>query len=622
MSPPHPSRRAWLVPVLVAVLTVVAFIPALGAGFVTWDDNRNFLDNEAWRGLGLAQIRWMWTTFHMGHYVPLAWMTLGLDYELGGMDPTGYHLHNLILHAANAMLVYALALRVLRLARAARADRVDPEDPATSLVLPAAFAALVFSLHPLRVESVAWITERRDVLSMLFVLTSVLCYLRHTERDGAGRVGRWYVLSVVAFAAALLSKATSMTLPAVLLVLNVYPLRRVGGRGRLTTESARRVYIELVPFGLLAAGTAALSIVALDPPGQLSVPAKLAVSAYSLAFYVVKTFVPSNLAPLYEMPKVVEPAAFRYVASYAVAVGLTMVAWFARRRWPGVTAAWLAFVLVTLPMLGIVQNGPQIAADRYTYHAAPALALLAGGALARWHTASRAVRWGVVGVPVLVLGMLTWRQSRIWKDSERLWTRVLEVDPNSSVAEIAMGDLMIAEGRVDEAIRHYERGMTLDPTFAGGFNNLGVLLAQRGRFDEAIGRYRQALALRPSFGDAHNNWGVALSRQGDVAEAIGHFRQAIALDSTNADAKVNLGNAIVRRGSPAEAIPHYARAATLRPDNPDTYLNWGAALAQAGSLAEAAEQFRRALSLRPDHPEARAYLDRAERLQTPRPKTR
>ena len=603
------------VPVLVAVVTVVAYLPALQAGFVTWDDNRNFLDNPAWRGLGRSQLEWMWTTFHMGHYVPLTWMTLGLDYELGGMNPAGYHLHSVLLHAVNAVLVYALALKLLRLAR-----RGGEELDRNALLFPAAVGALLFSVHPLRVESVAWITERRDVLSMLFMLISTLAYITHVDR-GHGFT-RWYALAIASFACALLSKATAMSLPAALLVLNVYPLRRVGGHAGFTSDSARRVYVELVPFGLLAAAIAALSVVALDPPEQLSLGAKVAVSAYSLAFYVVKTIAPANLAPLYEMPRQVDPVALRYVLSDLAVVGLTTAAWIARRRYPGVAAAWFAFLVIVLPMLGLVQNGPQIAADRYTYHGSPALAILAGGALVGWRRPSPLVPPLIASVSIACLGVLTWRQTGIWQDSERLWSRVLAVDPNSSVAEIAMGDLMIAQDRVDEAVQHYGRGVALDPKFAGGFNNLGVALARQGRPADAIVRYQQALALNPAFSDAHTNWGIALSQQGDFAGAAEHLRRAIALDSTDADAEVNLGNAIVRQGQPAGAVAHYARAATIRPDHPETHLNWGVALAQLGKWGDAIEQFRRVLALRPDHAEAREYLDRAERMRSSTPPAR
>src|SRR4051812_27398787 len=213
---------------MVGLSTFAAFLPALQSDFVTWDDDRNFTSNFHYRGLGLQQLHWMWTTFHMGHYVPLSWMTLGLDYSLWGMNARGYHLTNLLVHAANAVLVYFLARRLL-----ARSMKLE-EPP---LEISAAFGALLFSVHPLRVESVAWVTERRDVLSMFFCLSSVLWYLRHVDFE---RDRRWYCLSLVAFVCAILSKATSMTLPAVLLLVDIYPLRRVGGERGLWSESARR----------------------------------------------------------------------------------------------------------------------------------------------------------------------------------------------------------------------------------------------------------------------------------------------------------------------------------------------------------------------------------------------
>ena len=604
MSESRARRGSWLAPALVALIAFAAFLPALGADFVTWDDNRNFLDNPAYRGLGWTQLRWMWTTFHMGHYVPLTWMTLGLDYELWGMNPFGYHLQNLVLHAANAVLVYALARRVLAYA----IDEAGDDD--LRLALPAAVSALLFAVHPLRVESVAWITERRDVLSLLFCLTSVVLYLRAAGGGDAAR--RWYALSVLAFACALLSKATSISLPVVLLVLDVYPLRRIGPNAGSAT---RRVAMELLPYVALSASTAMLSIVALRPPAQLSFAAKLAVSAYSLAFYVWKTLLPSGLAPLYEMPKTVDPFATRYLVSYAVVLALVGGAALARRRWPGLTTAGLVFLVVVLPMLGLVQNGPQIAADRYTYHAAPALAILAGGALWQWRGAPNAVRTAVAATIIAVLGVLTWRQTEVWHDSERLWTRVLQVDSTSSVAQIAMGDLLIAQNRLDEAADHYARGVAIDTAFAIGFNNLGVVLARQGKLAEAADRYARAGALRPTYGDAHNNWGIALSHQGDFAGAIAHFQRAIALDSANADAEVNLGNALVRDERADSALGHYARAARLRPGDAQIHLNWGAALGQLGRLTDAVAEFRKALSIDPSNADARAYLERAEQMQ-------
>jgi Tfp pilus assembly protein PilF len=539
----------------------------------------------------------------MGHYIPLTWMSLGLDYVLWGMSPAGYHAVNVLLHGVNAVLVYVLARRVLSLAGV-----VSPDDP-RGTIIPSVLAALVFAVHPLRVESVAWITERRDMLSLLWYLGSVLCYLRYATDEH--KPARWYVAALGLFVAAVLSKAASVTLPAALLVLNIYPLRRIGGAARYSSPSARRVILELVPFGGLSLAAGVVSVVALHPPAQLNASQKLAVSAYSLAFYLWKTIVPTGLAPLYEMPQRVDVWASRYVLSAALVVAITVAAWMVRRRLPGVTASWFAFLLVMLPMLGIVQNGPQIVADRYTYHAAPILGLLVGAAWARWHDTRAWLRLGVPACVLIPLGAATWHQTEYWRDSERLWSRVLAVDSASSIAQIAMGDLLIAQGRAAEAADHYGRGVELDPDYAEGHNNLGVALARDGRFADAIVHYKAAIALDSTYADAYNNWGIALSREGDQAGAMERYARAIALDPRDADALVNYGNALLRTGRVVDAIERYRAAAGVRPRHADTHLNWGVALAQLGRMSEAAEQFRTALELDPENADARTYLARA-----------
>ena len=241
----RPRLKHVAAPLVVAISAFLTFLPALGNGFVTWDDDRNFLNNAHYRGFGFDNLRWMWTTFHMGHYVPLSWMTLGLDYVVWGMNPTGYHLTNVLLHAVAAVLVYFIARRILR------AAQPDAEDRPGMLVIAAAVAALVFAMHPLRVESVAWATERRDVLSMCFFLATTVTYLR--SLDASPRRRSWYWLSVGLFLCALLSKATAMTLPAVLLIMNAYPLRRLGGAHGWRSAAARRVYVEIAPFAALSA---------------------------------------------------------------------------------------------------------------------------------------------------------------------------------------------------------------------------------------------------------------------------------------------------------------------------------------------------------------------------------
>ena len=602
------DRVARIVPVVIALVTFVVFIPALRAGFVSWDDDKNFLANPNYRGLGLTQLRWMWSTFLLGHYVPLSWMTLGLDYSLWGMNPAGYHLTNILLHSANAVVLYFVALRVLRLTGVAH---VDGNTVSSSLVFPAAFAALLFAIHPLRVESVAWVTERRDVLSAFFYFLCVLFYLRAAEGGTTRR--RWYWLSATTFACALLSKATAVTAPAVLLILNVYPIRRLGGEHGWWNESARKVYAELIPYVAMAAAAAAMTFVALQQMVQLHPAQKVAVSAYSLGFYLWKTIVPIGLSPIYAMPASVDPGDAVYVVSYAVVIAISVLVWTLRRRRPGVAAAWLAFLAIIFPMLGFHQNGPQIAADRYTYHAAPVLAILAAAGLASLRRPLAMVALGIAGAIVLGMGALTWNQSAVWHDSTTLWSRVLELDSASSYGHNNWGNLLMEQDKVAEATTHFARAVSLTPDYAQAHNNLGVALARQGRFDEAVPHYQRSLAIEPGYDEPQNNWGIALAQQGDPGRAIEHYRQALAANPNNADAQVNWGNALLRIGKPDEAIGHYRDALTIRPDHADAHLNWGVTLAQQGNLAEAIGHFRQALVINPRHAEAKRYLDGATR---------
>src|SRR2546425_5853906 len=397
-SPSAQRWVRWLAPLLVVLFTLTAFLPTLQNQFVNWDDHENFLDNPHYRGLGWTHLRWMWTT-HLGHYIPLTWMTLGLDYLLWGLNPVGYHLTSLLLHAANAVVFFFVVRRILTLALPSPAERGH------ALAVSAGVAALVFAIHPLRVESVAWATERRDVLSGLFYLLTILLYLRASERGERGR--GWYWGTVGLFACALLSKAMAVSVPVVLLILDVYPLRRLGGSTGWWSEPARRVCVEKIPFVLLAAAASAIAVMAqlsvhvaasLD---HLSMLARLAISAYGVSFYLWKMGVPVNLSPLYELSPNLNPWATRFILSYGVVLAVTAIVLALRRQLPGLPAAWLAYIVVLLPVLGIVQSGPQIAADRYTYLAGLGWAILAGAGLLSCCRSSRRSKTGTPGTLLL-----------------------------------------------------------------------------------------------------------------------------------------------------------------------------------------------------------------------------
>lgn len=545
---------------VIMLATFVAFFPALKAGFVTWDDQANFLANPDYRGFSGPHLKWMWTTILLGHYVPLSWMSLALDYELWGMNPAGYHLSNVLLHAASTVLLYFVAMKLL--------VRVGV-DRATA-TLPALFAALFFGLHPLRVESVAWITERRDVLSLLFSMSSTLAYLRATQADRVDR--RWYAVSLTAFVCALLSKATAVTLPIGLLLLNVYPLRRISSR-------TGKVVAELLPFVLLSLAASAVSIVALQPGAQLPWPAKLAVSCYSLALYIGKTLIPTGLSPLYEMPTSVHPGAPAFLAAYVAIAALFLAVLVRRAQWPALTIAWAAFVAMLLPLLGVVQNGPQIAADRYTYHAAPALSLVAAAALL---SLPRRLHAPVAASVLLLLGALTWRQTGVWTNSETLWRHVVESDSASAL----------------------------------GNNNLGVVLAESGRTAEAIDHYHRSIKSRPGYADPRNNLGYELTMLGRLEEAIAQLDTAVVLKPDYVEAYINLGNALLAEGRLRDAIAHYETAASIHYDNAGLHYDWGIALMRDGKLEDAIGHFGLAVELDPSFDDARRALSQAQRSLT------
>src|SRR5947199_5167260 len=301
-APGAPPAPLW-VPLVIACLTFAAFLPALH-NQLTWDDDVNLVDNPYYRGLGWAQLGWMWTTVHMGHWIPLTWMTFGLDYLLWGMKPLGYHLTSLLLHATNAVTFYFVALRILRLARPGLLERGQ-----ASVALAAGFAALLFALHPLRVESVAWATERRDVLSGCFFLWAIYCYLRAALSPQILSRRRWLWTAAVIYSLSLFSKATAMALPAVLLLLAFYPLRRLqGGPINWFRPQLRSVLWEKVPFLVLAIVFAAIALLAqhsigtLKPLPQYDTTSRITQTFYGVIIYLWKALLPTRLSPLYELP--------------------------------------------------------------------------------------------------------------------------------------------------------------------------------------------------------------------------------------------------------------------------------------------------------------------------------
>jgi hypothetical protein len=422
-----PVGAQWLWAVAVALATAIVYLPALRNDFVDFDDQTNLLENPYFRSLGPTALRWMFTNLD-GHYLPLTWLSFAVDYRFWGMDPTGYHLTNVLLHVASAVVFFVLSARLLRLAFGLAPDAGPP-----ALWIAAAISAAFFALHPLRVESVAWATERRDVLSGLFALLALDAYVRaHVRRRDrfAWSALAWYVAS-------LLAKPVGMSLPIVLVVLDAYPLRRLPARlGAWMGRDVRAVWIEKIPFVVLGVLTAVVEGIAersLDTfysLEQYGIAGRIGQAFYALAFYLVKTLVPAGLSPLYQLPVDWRFARTDVLLAMVFVIAVTVLLVIARRRWPWALAAWVAYAALLAPVLGIAQAGPHIAADRYTYLATLGWAVVVGGvvfALDRDTRAGRrppmpfAVAAIGAGVVAICLGILTWRQVGVWHDSVTLW---------------------------------------------------------------------------------------------------------------------------------------------------------------------------------------------------------
>ena len=588
------ERQSRWLPILVFTISLFIFLPTVGNDFVNWDDDRNFLDNPSYRGLSFENLKWMFTTFHLGHYHPLTWLTLGLDYVLWGMNPGGYHFTNALLHAATSWLVYLVVLRLLQMLR-------GKEEPTPALLFSAALGALLFAIHPLRVESVAWASERRDVLSGLFYVGSVLLYLR----------GRLWA-SVGVFAAALLSKVMVASLPIVLLVLDVYPLRRKLNFSLLWSK---------IPYlGLaLAAGLFALAQQRTGVAGtfediEVEPLLRLTLSLYGLAFYVWKTVFPFSLAPQYVYTS--HPHAFDspLVAGSAAVVAVTIAALLLRKRWPALAAAWACYVVTLLPVLSILRFDPQqYVADHHSYLATLGFAVLAaGGFLILLERPRAGLATACAAVVTLVLCERTLGQTRVWENSVTLWTHTLNISPFSSLAHNNLGRVLADQGRTDKAVEQFRRAVEIQPNYAHAHYNLGQLLMKQGEPAMAETHFRRAIEKEPRYAEAQTGLGNCLVRQNREAEAEENYRIALEVLPDFADAHYNFALALHRQNKLSEAARHYQLATRFDPMNADAYSNWGVLLESQGRVEDAVRHYRRALEIDPSHVGARRNLEAAE----------
>ncbi|MBI5692287.1 MAG: tetratricopeptide repeat protein [Verrucomicrobia bacterium] len=611
MTPPAanaPGLRR-IVAVILVVGTFLLFARAIGHDFVNYDDPDYVTENpQVQAGLSLAGIRWALTAAEASNWHPLTWISHQADVALFGMNPRGHHATSVLWHALNAGLAF---LALWRLTRA---------------LWPSAWVAAWFAWHPQRVESVAWVAERKDVLSGFFFFAVLWLYAGYVERrrERARRAWLWYGLALVAFALGLMAKPMLVTLPCVLLLLDVWPLRRTpltlppvagGSKPAARTvappppssgDSWLGLVIEKVPYFGLVLISALVTYRVQQAGGSVSAALPLGDrvgnAIVSVVRYLWQFVLPFDLAVLYPHPGA-WPARQVIAAGSVIAALSAVVLWQWRRR-PWLAIGWCWYLGMLVPVSGLVQVGLQAMADRYTYLPMVGVALAVLWTATELAASSGARRtWAVAGVVVLGLGAVrTWQQLGVWRDSFTLFDHALAVTKGNYVAHDNRGYHLSKTGRLDEAIADYRRSLAINPAYMNANNNLGHALAEQGKPAEAIPHYRRALEAQPVNLEVRNNLANALSDLNQLAEAMEHYEFVLARRPDHVNALNGSGVVLAMQGKPADGKARLERALQLKPDNPSAHSNLGNVCHMLGDREAAIRHYRRATELNPREP--------------------
>jgi tetratricopeptide (TPR) repeat protein len=573
------GSKDWLFSAALVVAVFLVYQPAWQGGFL-WDDDQHVTKPELRSARGLVRI---W--FEVGatqQYYPLTHSLFWIEHKLWGDAPLGYHLVNIALHCLSALLV----LRILR-----------------RLEVPGAFwAAAIFALHPVQVESVAWISELKNTLSTAFCLASLLAYLRFDRT----RAKPWYALALVLFGIGLLSKTVTAVLPAALLVIFWWR------RGRL---SWRRDVLPLLPWFVLGVAAGAVTawverrlIGAEGAEFDFSFPERLLISGRAVWFYLGKLFWPADLVFIYPRWAIHQASIWQYLYPLS-AFGLLLALWLFRNRTRVPLAAALCYLGALFPVLGFFNVYPfrySFVAGHFSYLASlPIIATVTAAIAWFWHKKGRPRRATATGrslgvLFLTLLAMLSWQQSRTFGDAETLYQTTIARNPDCWLARNNLGALLVGRGQVAKAIAQYRKALEIKPDYAEAYNNVGAILASRGNVDEAIAYYQKALEINPDDADAHNNLALALAGRGEIDEAIAQFQNALKIRPDFGKAQNNLGTAMDRRGQVDEAIAHYRKALESEPDYVNAQRNLAAALDERDKLLKTIAQRHETLQIRPN----------------------
>ena len=585
---------------LIMVILAV-FWPVKNYEFINFDDDLYVTDNPYVKaGLTLKSVIWAFTTMHANNWHPLTWLSHMLDRELYGLNPGGHHLTNLLFHIGNTLLLFLVLKRM------------------TGALWRSSFVAALFALHPLHVESVAWVAERKDVLSTLFWILTMWAYFWYTEQPRLDR----YLLVLLLFALGLLSKPMLVTLPFILLLLDYWPLGRFqfgqlnGHHNPHSSKSISpcnqrsltfRLVLEKAPFFALSAVSSFLTFFAQQKGGAVksfelfSFGNRIGNALVSYVNYIGKMIWPHHLALLYPHPGALP--IWQVIGASLLLVCVSVVAIRSARRHPYLMVGWLWYLGTLVPVIGLVQVGMQAMADRYTY--VPLIGLFV---MIAWGIPNILLRLGcrrivlaiLADLLLLTLTAIAMLQVKHWHNSVTLFKHSLKVTVDNYIIHNNLGIALAARGKDEEAIAHYVEALRIKPYFVEAHNNFGNALVRQGKYREAIYHYAECLRIMPDLAKAHSNLGVALSRQGRYQEAIVHYEEALRIKPDYADAHYNLGNALALQGKYQEAIAHFAEALRIIPDFAEVHFSRGWVYLMIGNRGLAMEEYEVLKRIHPD----------------------
>jgi tetratricopeptide (TPR) repeat protein len=623
------TQRKLLICLALVIVTTALYWQVEDHDFINFDDNLYVTENpQVQAGLTVRGLKWAFTTSHASNWHPLTWLSHMLDVQLFGMRAGWHHLMNLFFHVANTLLLFLILNRM------------------TKALWQSAFVAALFALHPLHVESVAWVAERKDVLSTFFWILTMGAYVFYVERRGIQR----YLPVFLLFALGLMAKPMLVTLPFVLLLLDYWPLGRFYAekpklcdvtdgaapenrkRKKKKTKEAQRKDItgvrireeeetrwsvlrsliwEKIPLFALSAVSSAITLVNQQAVGAMSslkaipLDTRIANSLFSYVSYIWKMIWPQNLAVIYPHPGMLPP--WQVLGAGILLAVITLAVIWKSKSFPYLTVGWLWYLGTLVPVIGLVQVGVQAMADRYTY-----IPLIGIFIMMAWGVPSIAKRWqyhtiavgGTAGIILILLSIISWTQVSHWRNSSILFRHSLTVTKGNYIAHNNLGQALQEQGLINEAIEHYVISLQLYPLFDTAHYNLGNAMASLGKLEEAIMHYTKAIRINPNDEKVRNNLGNILLKQGKIEEAAAQYAQVLQIDPEDAKAHLNLGMILASQGKIDEAISHLQQAVQIKPDYTRALVNLGDIYVQQSKLNEAVSCYARAVKSSPDDVEA------------------